>query len=309
MSTAPVRWPQHAGPWADPRLIVPSAERWLAMTPAERDREEARILGVLDEYREAMSEGTRHSRSKINAYKDLGDHFARAGRRVFLATELAVLYPGQPTIVPDLLAVMDATDPDRERESWRVVEEGRGIDLVLEFRNLGKKHKDLVDNVKDYARLGIAEYFSLDCRSKMLRGWRLASPGARTYAQMVPQGGVFPSQVLDLELGVADGRLRFFKNLAEIPTSEELVGRLQRMTDAYQDRVEAAERSQQETADRLAAVRTSLAEGILRLLAARGIAVTDAQRAEVNACEEPERLVVWIERASAATTVDEVLAP
>src|SRR5580693_7172271 len=127
MSTGPARRPKDAGPWSDPRLVVPSAERWTAMTPAERDREEERILGVLDEYREAMSEGTRHSRPKINAYKDLGDHFARAGRRVFLATELAVFYPAQPVVVPDLLAVMDANEPERERESWRVVDEGRGI--------------------------------------------------------------------------------------------------------------------------------------------------------------------------------------
>src|SRR5580693_2807952 len=107
MSTVPARRPQHAGPWSDPRLVVPSAERWTAMTPAERDREEERILGVLDEYREAMSEGTRHSRPKINAYKDLGDHFARAGRQVFLATELAVLYPAHPVIVPNHLAVLE----------------------------------------------------------------------------------------------------------------------------------------------------------------------------------------------------------
>ena len=271
------------------------------MTPAERDAEEARILGVLDEYREAMSEGTQHSRPKINAYKDLGDHFARAGRRVFLATELAVLYPGQPAIVPDLLAVMDVADPERERDSWRVAEEGRGIDLVLEFRNLGKKHKDLVDNVKDYAKLGIAEYFSLDCRTKMLRGWRLAGPGVRTYTQMMPQGGVFPSQVLDLELGVAEGRLRFFKNLAEIPTSEELLGRLQKMTDAYQSRLEETEREQQAT-------RANIAERILRRLTARGIAVTDAQRAEIMACHDLDRLLDWLERASSALTAGDVLS-
>jgi hypothetical protein len=68
------------------------------MSPAERDGEEERILDALDEYREAMAEGTLHSRPKINAYKDLSDHFGRAGRRVFLATELFVLYPGEPAM-------------------------------------------------------------------------------------------------------------------------------------------------------------------------------------------------------------------
>ena len=77
------------------------------MSKAEQAGAEQRILDALEDYREAMSEGTRHSRPKINAYKDLGDHFSRAGRRVFLATELCVLYPGRQAIVPDLLAVMD----------------------------------------------------------------------------------------------------------------------------------------------------------------------------------------------------------
>src|SRR5215468_9965923 len=120
MSSLPARGPRHPDPWSDPRLRAPSAEVWAAMSEAERRREEERIVGVLDEYREAMSEGTRHSRPKINAYKDLGDHFGRAGRRVFLATELCVLYPGKAAIVPDLLAVMDVQDPERERDTWRV---------------------------------------------------------------------------------------------------------------------------------------------------------------------------------------------
>jgi hypothetical protein len=127
MSTVPARRPPHAGPWSDPRLVVPSAERWTAMTPAERDREEERLLGVLDEYRE--------------------------------------------------------------------------------------------------------------------------------------------------------------------------------------DRLEEAERSQKETADRLEALRTGMAGRILRILAARGLAVTEAQRAQVTACEELDRLLDWLERASSAATIDDVLAP
>jgi Uma2 family endonuclease len=278
------------------------------MSEEERVREEERILGVLDEYREAMSEGTRHSRSKINAYKNLGDHFGRAGRRVFLATELAVLYPGEPVIVPDLLAVVDVVDPERERDTWRVLDEGRGVDFVLEFRDLGKKHKDLVDNVKEYAALGISEYFSFDCRSTGLRGWRLPGAGARTYTQMVPQGGFFPSQVLDVELGVVGGRLRFFKNRAQIPTSEELVGRLEEMTDVYQSRIDEAERQRDKAERQIDGARAAMAEGVLRTLAARGIAVTEEQRARVTSCEDFERLVRWVTGAPSASTAEALLS-
>ncbi len=322
MNSLPVRDPSRPDPWSDPRLRAPSAEVWTAMSEPERRREEERILAALDDYREAMSEGTRHSRPKINAYKDLGDHFGRAGRRVFLATELCVLYPGQPAIVPDLLAVMDVADPERERDTWRVIDEGRGIDFVLEFRNLGKKHKDLVENVKDYAQLGITEYFSYDCRASRLHGWRLPSAGARTYTQMVPQGGVFPSRILDLELGVAEGRLRFFKNLAQIPTSEELVGRLQKMSDVYQDQLDEAERARNESerarneserarneaVDRLESARAGVVELLLRRLGERGFTLTAEQRLQVTSCADFGRLLRWMEQASSVLTVEDALS-
>jgi hypothetical protein len=308
MSSLPVVVVQRPDPWSDPRLRAPSAEEWAAMSDAERTGAEQRILDALEDYREAVSEGTRHSRPKINAYKDLGDHFSRAGRRVLLATELCVLYPGQQAIVPDLLAVMDVADPERERESWRVLDEGRGIDFVLEFRNLGKKHKDLVENVKDFAHRGIAEYFSYDCRSKRLHAWRLSSADARTYTPMMPQGGVFPSLVLDLELGVTEGRLRFFKNLAQIPTSEELVGRLQKMTDSFQDQLEDAEQQRKQAIDQLASARTGVIDILLRRLAERGLALTEQQHALVLGCDDFGRLLRWLDLASSAPTIEDVLS-
>ena len=186
---------------------------------------------------------------------------------------------------------------------------------MLELRNLGKKQKDLVENVKDYARLGIAEYFSFDCRSKLLRGWRLATPEAHAYTQMVPQWGVFPSLVLDLELGVAEERLRFFKNLAQIPTSQELLGRLQHMTDAFQDRLEEAERLQEEAErlqteaeGRLESARKGMAELLLRRLIERGLAVSEEQRDQVISCEDLGRLLLWLERASSVSTTEDVLS-
>jgi Uma2 family endonuclease len=285
------------------------------MTPAARDLVEERIIDALEDYRELMSEGTPHSRAKIRAYGDLSDHFGRAHRRVFLATELCVLYPGEPAIVPDLLAVMDVEDPDRDRNSWRVLDEDRSIDFVLEFRNLGKKHKDLTENAKDYARLGIREYFAFDCRSKRLHGFHLPGESARAYARLVPQGGVFPSLVLDLELGVVDGRLRFFKNAAEIPSSEELVGRLQKMTDSYQERLEEAEREREqaarereEAAQRLDAARAAVVERVQRRLSERGIALTEAQRATLHGCEDFDRLLRWLENAASAATAEELFS-
>ena len=81
------------------------------------------------------------------------------------------------------------------------------------------------------------------------------------------------------------------------------------MTDAYQDRLEEAERGRQEAERLLTVLRTGMVERILHILDARGLAMTDAQRAQITACEEPVRLLDWFERASSAATVDDVLAP
>src|SRR5262249_36598098 len=108
----------------------------------------------------------------------------------------------------------------------------------------------------------------------------------------------------------------------QIPTSEELLGRLQKMTDAYQDRLEEAERAQKEAAGRaeeaeraqreasgqLSALRSRLAERILRRLAERGLAVTDAQRAQVIARDDDNRLLDWLERAASAPTTGDALS-
>lgn len=50
------------------------------------------------------------------------------------------------------------------------------------------------------------------------------------------------------------------------------------------------------------------AEAVLRLLDARGLAPTDAQRRQVTACTDPAQLDLWFDRAIAATTATEVFA-
>jgi len=218
------------------------------MSVAEQDAAVEKILLTLDAMREAMSEGTRHSRPKTRALTTLSDFFERARRRIFLASELAVLYPGEQVFVPDILAVVD-TDPDKEVESWVVLREGRGIDFVLELRNLGRKHKDMVENVREYARLGVREYFTFDVRKKVLRGFHL-SGSQRVYVPILGQGGRLPSAVLGLDLAVVDGRLRFFNDMAQVLDSGELVGMLERMVTERDTRLEEAEERATKEAER-----------------------------------------------------------
>lgn len=209
---------------------APTQAVYDAMTPEQRERMELEIMEALDELRVWMSEGTPHSRPKNRALAELEAHFRRRERRIFLATELAVLYPGEEVFVPDITAIRDV-DPDYEVNTWMVARERRGIDLALEIHNLGRKHKDVEENVREYARLGVPEYFAFEVQTRRLRGFRLASAG-RSYVPIVAQGGRLPSAVLGLELAVEAGRLRFFDEVGPVPGTTEMVERLDRMAAA-----------------------------------------------------------------------------
>lgn len=300
--------------WDDPRIRLPDAETWAALSEAAQDARMDDILAVLDEHREAMAEGVRHSKRKAGVAADLDAHFRRAGRGVLLASELAVFYPGEAVIVPDVLAVMDC-DPDYEPERWVVTREGRGVDVVIEVRNLGRKHKDLVENVEDYARVRIPEYFSFDCRSGQLRGWRLADPSARTYLPVIPQGGLLRSSVLGLDLAVARNRLRFFSNGAMVPSESELVSRLQSLVDERQierdesarERDEAA-RERDEALARAARLQATLAQTILQALSLRGVALDARATARVLSESDPSVLTAWSQRAFSVDRGDALFA-
>jgi len=148
--------------------ITPSAEAWLAMSEAARDRfvEEASL--ALEREAARMPEGFPHFYNKNRAYNLLRDHFDRAGRSLFLACELPVLYPGAPVFAPDLIAVVDV-EPEgaaERRMCWSVAVEKRGVDLALEIVMAGDRAKDLGRNVQLFAQLGITEYFvTIGCGS------------------------------------------------------------------------------------------------------------------------------------------------
>ena len=317
--TAPSNPGRKQSPWDDPRLIFPDEPTWERLNPAQREAVIDRIVAALDEYQEVMSEGTRHFRRKVGIAAELDAHFRRAGRGVYVGSELAVLYPSEPVIVPDVLAVMDC-DPDIEPETWVVSDQKRGIDVIIEVRNRGKRHKDLVENVADYARRRIPEYFSFDCRSCQLRGWRLATPSAQTYQPIVPQGGYLRSTVLGLELGVVGTRLRFFLNQALIPDAAELVARLQELADEQQRSFEEASRELDDTSRRLddasrklddtlgqlAAAQVAMASGVLALCDARGLTLSPEQHARVVSDGDVAALTRWLTLAATARDASEL---
>jgi Uma2 family endonuclease len=157
--------------------MAPSVEEWNALTPPERVAVLAALPGEVTEAEMSPPEGDRHFKAKTRALGALRSYFTRQRRRIYLAAELPVYYPAEPRFAPDLLAVLDVEDADRDK--WVVSTEGKGLDWVLEVHVGGDRKKDAELNVARYARLGVPEYFLYDRARNRLAAYRLASPDAR----------------------------------------------------------------------------------------------------------------------------------
>ncbi len=171
-----------------PVPIGPTLPEWAAMSTAERERFLEGVLDALSDPRDAMTEGRPHKKAKTRALDLLDLHFKAMGRVVYLAEEMAVVYPGAECFSPDVLAVVGVPQPeDDERMAWVVADEGKGLDFVLEVLHHGDRTEDLVDNVARYARLGVPEYFVYERARQQIHGHRLGA-GPR-YDQILPQSG------------------------------------------------------------------------------------------------------------------------
>ena len=302
--------------------IGPTVEAWRAMTPAERERFLLEVLDALSDPRSAMSEGRPHKKVKTRALDMLGLHFRAMGRVVYLAEEMAVVYPGEEVFTPDLLAVVGVEEPeDDERMAWVVADEGKGLDVVLEVLHKGNRDKDLVENVERYARLGIPEYFVYDRARQQIQGYRLSGADAKRYQRIVPQSGRYSSTVLGLDLAIQGGKLRFFQGMAELFGTSDLIGRLTGMMEDLEAKAEqatakaeqatvkaeqATAKAEQATAKAEQAL-AGLRDAIVALLEARGIPCSDDVRARLSSCEDLPTLQRWLLRATAAGTAAEVL--
>jgi len=234
MQRAPVTWVIDPD---DPR--APPQEIWDQMSPEERQRIVDALPSEFEASEACPPEGDFHFNAKVAVRDTLGGYFQRLGRRVYLACELPVYYPDERMFAPDLIAVLDVEI--KERTTWTVASEGKGLDLALEILWSGSAKKDLEDNVARYAALGISEYFVFDRKRLRLRGYRLPA-GGRRYQPLMPQEGRLASSVLGLELGIEGDRLRFYHGLAPLPETGELLARLGSMVGDLETRIDEAER-------------------------------------------------------------------
>jgi Uma2 family endonuclease len=303
--------------------VAPTAEAWQAMSEPARLRLLLEVIDALSDPAITMSEGRPHKKAKSRAADKLGLYFGSIGKVVYLAEEMAVLYPGEPAFTPDIPAVLDVPEPeDDPRMAWVVMDEKKGLDLVIEVLHHGDRKKDLEDNVARYARLGIPEYFVYDRLRQRVVGYRLPVSGGGKYQPIIPQFGRYHSQVLELDLAVEHGQLRIFHGMAELFGSDELIGRLKGMVEDLESRADQAaaqveqaqaqaeqaqaqaEQAQAQVEAAVAGVRSTL----LALLEARGLPCTDDVRARVLGCVDLPVLERWLLRAVTARSAEEVIA-
>ncbi len=293
--------------------VAPTQERWDALSAKERvdverdlnddlnDAIDAELASLAPDDVAYMAEGDAHYDLCANARGSLRRFFSHHGRSLYVAANMGVHYPGEPSLAPDLLAVRDVLTHDRS--SFMVAQERKGLDLCLEVIVFGRRRKDLVENVERYARLGIHEYFVLDVGQRRLRGYRLP-PGTRRYQRLVPNHGHFSSEVLGLEIGYREGRLRFYAGNAILFTPEEEsdeLGKQLREAEEHAETEQQRAETKQQRADE--AVRLT-GEALIGLLKARRVLPGEAERIRIESCRDLSLLARWIQRAATVTSVE-----
>jgi len=215
---------------------APTQEQWDRLSQEERQEVVDVLPGEVTDAEQAMPEGDRHFRPKVQALDALRGHFKRLRRQVYVASELPIYYPGARRFAPDLLVVFDVED--HARDKYVVSHEGKGLDWVMEIHVGGDRKKDAVLNVERYASLGIPEYFIFDGGRHELLGFRLPDDGG-SYVPITSEGGRMRSRSLGLDLHVEQGPLRFLHGNGLVLESSELIQRLEIQMEEFRQRSEA----------------------------------------------------------------------
>ena len=229
----------------DPR--APPQHIWDRLSATERQRIVDELPSEFPATEQCLPEGDHHSEPVYDSREVLRGHYGRTRRRIYVGTNLPIYYSDEPMFAPDVIAVLDV-EP-HPRDSWVVSAEGKGLDFAMEVHWRGSASKDLRANVERYAALGIREYFVFDVQRLRIRAFRLPNDGTQTYRPVLPQGGLYSSEVLGLQLGIERNKLRYYLDTAPLPYSNELIQRLNASFDELSAKLEQeTERAQKEAA-------------------------------------------------------------
>ena len=196
-------------------------------------------------------------------------HFA--GQRVYVSGNLLIYYvEGDPKkcVAPDAFVVKDC-DP-RRRKIYKLWEEGKPPNFVLETTSDSTQSEDLQLKMRLYARLGVAEYFLYDPLGDWLEppllGYRMVGGG---YVPLEPddQGGML-SEELGIIFRLENGQLALINSQSgeRLQTGSERAAVIEnRLQEAEAEAHEAEVRAQEAEARAKA-----LEDELTRLRAERG---------------------------------------
>lgn len=190
-----------------------------------------------------MAETERHFRELLKNFNRIENHLAHIPDAYVLGDMMMYYEEGNPrkSISPDIFVAFGIGR--KERRIYKIWEEGKPPDFVLEFASKGTYRKDLTRKVELYAAIGIPEYFVYDVDRRYLprplMGFRLVGD---TYVEIpaLATGGI-PAATLDLEFHLLDDGLGIYD-----PESADWV---KTAAEAAEERAGAAEERAHQEAD------------------------------------------------------------
>lgn len=195
-----------------------------------------------------MAETDRHRKLMTDVIFMLQDYFKHVND-VYVSGNLMMYYEeGNPhkSVAPDVFVVFGVNK--KERRTYRVWEEGRAPDFVLELASKSTYNNDITDKKELYASvLGVREYYIYDPGGEVyphFQGYRLVDGIYQAIAFVEER---LPSVVLGLELGEHNGILSFYDTRRSlwIPPPEVRVSDAEARADEAKTRALQATAAQQ----------------------------------------------------------------
>ena len=231
-----------------------------------------------------MAENDAQCIAIMYAIGSLGIHFAHRPD-VYVAGDLLIYYEeGNPraSVAPDTFVVFGAED--RLRQSYKLWEEPKAPDFVLEVASAKTWREDEGRKRALYERLGVREYWQYDPTGEhlgvRLKGHRLVE-GAyepQPVARSLDRTFILRSETLGLELHVQGSKMQFRDPVTDEPLlshSEEAAARREeaatrREAEFRAEREAAARRAAEARAEREAAARRAAEARVAELEARIG---------------------------------------
>ena len=182
---------------------------------------------------------------------------------------------------PDVFVVR-GVDKERPRRVYKIWEEGRGPDLIIELTSVSTREEDIADKFGLYRDLRVPEYFLFDPLGEYLtpslQGHRLVGDD---YVPIRPVACRLPSEVLGLHLERDGQRLRLYNPDTGLwlPTPQEA----REQAEAGRERAEAGRERERAERERAEAERDRMAALLDRSETGRRDADEARRRAEAEA--------------------------